>query len=292
MSGRSSSERTAGEPLYIVEPQSAHTHTFILLHGLGSNGEKFGAELLETGITSSGHSLTSLFPGARFVFPTSKRRRSTVFGRSMLTMWFDIARLDDPEYRKGRQIKGLVESAGEIREIIEKELKEVKWENLILGGLSQGCAMSLAVLLSLEYPIGGYFGMSGYMTFQSDLRMVIKNDDEDDNPFEVDEQSSAVEAQSFQRDLLNLHPLYNPTEEVTAAETPVFLGHGELDEKVPLALGEGAAQVMHDAGYQVDWKCYKDQGHWYKIPDQIDDIVNFITSKVGWEATAPNAMAS
>ncbi|KAJ6784643.1 hypothetical protein PWT90_04499 [Aphanocladium album] len=88
---------TEGDPgcqpasqLFVVEPTAAHTHTIILLHGLGSTGEKFGSELLDTGISSSGHKLTELLPYVRFVFPTSKRRRSKAFGRSMLTQWFDI----------------------------------------------------------------------------------------------------------------------------------------------------------------------------------------------------------
>ncbi|KJR86141.1 uncharacterized protein SPSK_02863 [Sporothrix schenckii 1099-18] len=33
-------------PPYIVESITAHTHSFILLHGLGSNGEKFGREMM------------------------------------------------------------------------------------------------------------------------------------------------------------------------------------------------------------------------------------------------------
>lgn len=74
-----------GEPVYLVEPRAAHTHTLILLHGLGSNGEKFGKELLETGVTSSGLTLPQLLPGARFAFPTAKWRRSSAFSRAVIT---------------------------------------------------------------------------------------------------------------------------------------------------------------------------------------------------------------
>ncbi|GAB0139377.1 hypothetical protein EsHS_00000031 [Epichloe bromicola] len=265
-------------------------HTLILLHGLGSNGKKFGTELLETGLTSSGHRLTELLPGARFVFPTSKRRRSTAFGRSMLTQWFDIVRLADPSYRKERQLDGLAESAREILEIIADELKKVQPQNLIIGGLSQGCAMSLAVLLSLEHSIGGYIGMSGYLTYQDDLESVIKDEVDSDNyfahpsePQDPTAEASAVKVQALERDILDLNSLDCPSQEKTAYQTPVFLGHGKADEKVPCALGEGAARVLRDAGYQVEWKCYENQGHWYRIPDEIDDICDFIAFKVGWE---------
>lgn len=245
---------------------------------------------MDTGVTSSGCKLTELLPGARFVFPTSKRRRSSAFRRSMLTQWFDIARLPDPSYRKEIQLDGLAESAVEILDILEDELKRVPAQNIILGGLSQGCSMSLAVLLSLEHPIGGYIGMSGYLTYQSDLEIAVAEDDFSDDPFsngdDPDQQDPSVKAQAFERDLLSLNYLEHPTKERTSRLTPVFLGYGSIDEKVPCALGEAAAQVMRDSGYQVDWKCYENQGHWYKIPDEIDDIVNFIASRVGWEVGA------
>ena len=294
LSSPSITSLATGEAPYVVEPRAPHSHTLILLHGLGSNGTKFGTELLETGLTSSGQKLTELLPGARFVFPTSKRRRSTAFGRSMLTQWFDIVRLADPSYRKERQLDGLAESAREILEIIAAELQKVQPQNLVIGGLSQGCAMSLAILLSLEHSIGGYIGMSGYLTYQDDLESVIKDEADSDDPFTHPSDSqhtaieaSAVKAQALERDLLDLEPLPFPLLGKTAYQTPVFLGHGKADEKVPYALGEGAAQTLRNAGYQVEWKCYVDQGHWYKIPDEIDDICYFIASKVGWEVVGP-----
>lgn len=290
------SSLAAGEPLYIVEPKEPHSHTLILLHGLGSNGTKFGTELLGTGVASSGKKLTDMLPGARFVFPTSKRRRSTAFGRSMITQWFDIVRLADPSYLKERQLDGLAQSVREIREIIAAELVRVQPQNLIIGGLSQGCAMSLAVLLSLEHPIGGYIGMSGYLTYQDDLESVVQDEVDSDNPFsnpseqqDTTMDTSSVRAQALERDLLDLEPLDCPSQEKTACQTPVFLGHGKADDKVPFALGDGAAQFLRSAGYQVEWKCYENQGHWYKIPDEIDDICNFIVMKVGWELVKPTA---
>ncbi|KAG8412955.1 hypothetical protein J3458_013378 [Metarhizium acridum] len=296
-SSSSMTSLTARERLYVVEPLGPHSHTLILLHGLGSNGEKFGTELLETGLTSSGHKLTDLLPGARFVFPTSKRRRSTAFGRSMLTQWFDIARLEDPSYRKERQLDGLAESAREILDIIATELQKVQPQNLIIGGLSQGCAMSLAVLLSLEHPIGGYIGMSGYLTYQDELESAVQDDVDSDDPFarpgesqDATEQASPVKAQVVERDLLGLPLLDCPSQEKTACQTPVFLGHGVADDKVPCVLGEAAAQLMRNAGYQVEWKCYENQGHWYKIPDEIDDICSFIALRVGWEIVKPSAV--
>lgn len=275
-------------PLYVVEPSATHTHTVILLHGLGSTGERFGREFLETAISSSGRTLPALLPHARFVFPTSRRRRSTAFGRSLLTQWFNLTRTEDPSYLADRQLQGLAESASEILAVIGDELGRVPARNLLLGGLSQGCAMALAVLLCLDHPIGGFIGMSGFFTFEAGIKMVLVEEDLDElDPFsDAGENRTArempVRAQEYERELLSLDPLDNLSSERTAHRTPVLLGHGAEDEKVPVHLGEAAAGVMRAAGYDVEWKIYKNQGHWYKIPDQIDDIVSFI-SRLGWK---------
>ncbi|KAJ2967095.1 hypothetical protein NQ176_g9835 [Zarea fungicola] len=279
--------RQPGSPIFVVEPSAAHTHTILLHHGLGPNGEKFGSELLDTGVASSGHKLAELLPHVRFVFPTAKRRRSSAFGRSILTQWFDIARLEEPSYRQECQLQGLAESATEIMVIMGDELRRVPPQNLIIGGLSQGCAMSLAVLLCLDGPVGGFIGMSGYFAYESGINMVLADDDLGDfDPFSNSDKMHAdekcVKAQVFERDLLCLDAMDESSAERTAYRTPVFLGHGGADEKVPVLLGEAAATVMRSAGYNVNWKCYQEQGHWYKIPDEIDDIIEFI-ARIGWK---------
>lgn len=277
--------------IFLVEPTSTHSHSVILLHGLSSNGESFGTEFLETGVTSTGKTLPQLLPGARWIFPTAKRRRSTAFGRAMLTQWFDIVRLPDPEYRRETQLQGLSESVLEIRELIQQEMSKVPPENIIIGGLSQGCAMSLSVLLSLEHRLGGLVGMSGYLPFRSEIEdaMKVTTETDEDDPFATTDDDSddkpadpEVRAIVFERDLLCLDPLPRPTRETTASLTPVFLGHGNMDEKKPIEQGEAAARAMRAAGYKVQWKSYTDLGHWYKIPDEIDDIANFIQFQVGW----------
>lgn len=278
----------AEQPPYIVEPIEPHTYTILFLHGLGSNGEKFGRELLDTGVTSQGPKLIDLLPNARWVFPTARRPRSTAFNRSVLNQWFDKARIEDPSYRKEVQLKGLGESAEYLLGILQDELRRVPPERLILGGLSQGCAMSVALLLCLEHPIGGYIGMCGYLTYQSELELAIKGDefDGEDDPFARDGEEKAldpvVKAQVFERDLLSLEALGSTGRETTAFSTPVFLGHGSEDEKVPCQLGARMAELLRAAEHDVVWKRYEGLGHWYRIPEEIDDIVEFIRTRVGW----------
>ncbi|OTA95112.1 hypothetical protein M434DRAFT_394004 [Hypoxylon sp. CO27-5] len=284
---------------FIVESTSHHTHSFILLHGLGSNGSKFGQELLETGVCSDGKKLTELFPGARFIFPTSKRRRSSAFSRAKLTQWFDIASLEEPHHRENIQLKGLAESAQEIFSLIQEESRKVPRENIILGGLSQGCAMSICCLLACDLPIGGFIGMSGWLPFQPETESLASIEDEifdsnnpfdsvDDDPFaSTDEHAQVkedpiVNVTKFYRELLCLDDIGNLSKDTSSVSTPVFLGHGDADKKVKVSLGEAAYRTLELIGYKVSWKNYKGQGHWYKIPEEINDIVKFIQDKAGW----------
>ncbi|KAF4998912.1 hypothetical protein FGRMN_2843 [Fusarium graminum] len=286
------SHSTQGVMPFIIEPSGPHTHSFILLHGLGSNGEKFGRELIGIGICPDGKSLPDLLPGARFIFPTSKRRRSSAFKRAMLTQWFDIASLKDPSYRSHTQFQGLEESSREIFDLIDDERVKVSHKNIILGGISQGCAMGFLCLLALEFPLGGFIGMSGWLPFATQLEEVAIDDDDDEEHFSGDENPFASSdtvsvshdardrVHGYARELLSLEST-GRSEALQTFSTPILLGHGEKDEKVVPSLGRQACRVLQSVGFEVQWESYEDQGHWYKVPDQIDDIVNFINKKLG-----------
>jgi predicted esterase len=295
---QSTDEGTAGSPgsRYIVEPLSVHTHSIILLHGLGSNGEKFGAELLETAIRSDGRILRQLLPGARFIFPTAKRRRSSAFRRSKLIQWYDIASLDDPSYRRHTQVQGLEESLAEILDIVKEETTKVPAKNILLGGLSQGMSMAIICLLMMEYPIGGFLGMSGWMPYRQDVHDLLTTGgqnseaDDEDNPFGTDdddgseqvEQEPILKVIDFVKDLLAVDRAGARDLSGTAITTPVLLGHGSLDEKIAPSLGNDVCDTLQAIGFEVEWKVYEGQGHWYKIPDQIDDITEFLEHRIGW----------
>ncbi len=44
--------------------------------------------------------------------------------------------------------------------------------------------------------------------------------------------------------------------EIRAGSTPIFIGHGNLDPVVPLALGKQARETLQAAGYAVEWHQY------------------------------------
>ncbi|KKF95423.1 Acyl-protein thioesterase 1 [Ceratocystis platani] len=63
-------------------------------------------------------------------------------------------------------------------------------------------------------------------------------------------------------------------------ETPVFMGHGADDAYVDIELGREAKEILSEAGFSVSWKEYtgaEEEGHWLKVPEEIDDIEEFLT---------------
>ncbi|KAK7515863.1 putative phospholipase/carboxylesterase [Phyllosticta citriasiana] len=290
------------DPL-IFSPTAPHSHSIILLHGRGSNAERFGVELLKSR-NSEGKTLAECFPGTKFIFPAAKKRRSTVLKRIPINQWFDNFSLDDPSERQHLQYDGIRETSAFIHDLIEKEACLVGLSNVVIGGLSQGCAAALHVLLNFgpkecvgkeSASLAGFVGMSGWLPFADMLDPQATDrheqdgeecvDHEDDDIFGSDEESlepRQLRAFNTARDIASLPPLSGTLDEAAAfARTPVFLGHGRHDEKVSVKLGSQARAVLEALGCKVRWEDY-DEGHWYKVPDEIDDIVDFLQTEAGF----------
>ena len=313
--------RTGGkgypEPL-ILPPSTEHTHSVVLLHGRGSNATRFGLEFLESK-TSTGESLQELFPSVKFIFPTAKKRRSTALKRIKINQWFDNFSLEDPSERQELQYEGLKETAEFMYELVRHEASLLGGVgNVIIGGLSQGCAMALIVLLSFagsgaasdegkctgkpgkEF-LGGFIGMSGWLPFAQDIASAALptfqgGDEGNDDPFgeppvsqdlaerfDVDESMLArqLRVANFVRDIVDLAPLEGQTSQTRLHHTPCFLGHGTADEKVSFHLGEESRDTLRQLGLNVTWKQYDELGHWYKVPDELNDIACFLREDVG-----------
>lgn len=293
-------------PLTIPPTSPNHTHTIILLHGRGSSGPRFGPALLNSATTSSTTTpstttsstaspitttLSTALPTAKFLFPTSKKRRSTILNRVPIAQWFDNYSLADPSQRPELQYDGLRETSAFVRHLIDVEaaaLGEGGRARVVVGGLSQGCAAALVMLLSCdqEEPVGGFVGMSGWLPFAGWLDPRGEGEGEGEEVFGFEDggeeytlEEVQVRAANVARDIVSLPPL-GAEDEAGFSRTPVFLGHGRDDEKVSVGLGRQARDVLEALGCRVWWADY-DEGHWYKVPEEIDDVVRFLRDVVG-----------
>lgn len=147
---------------FVVQPRREHKQSMILLHGRGSNGKEFGTEFLGSLTTRKPLDVTegpgsanfaSMVPDAKFIFPTARKRRAKWYNRATINQWFDSVPIDEQDAGMSKdeeewQLEGRRKSQAFLRSIVDEEVKLVGAANVFIGGLSQGCAMSIHFLLS------------------------------------------------------------------------------------------------------------------------------------------------
>ncbi|PQE29381.1 acyl- thioesterase protein [Rutstroemia sp. NJR-2017a WRK4] len=283
-------------PQPITIPPSSHPHrqTLIILHGRGSFPEKFFPPLLHTSTSpSSSQTLQTAFPHAKLIFPTASRSRATIYKKSFTHQWFDCWRLDQYTKRQDLMREGLAESC--------REIEIVGAGNVLLWGMSQGCAASLAAVLAWEgEAFAGVVGMCGWLPFGNLVGEMVgamewdedpfeRSDDddegEDDDPFarsygeDSSEQKACIDSRARGVEFFREEIDMQDKKGMVFRKIPIFLGHGTEDEKVPIELGREAKRVLALLGADVEMKEYPDLGHWYSEV-MFDDIFRFLREKL------------
>jgi predicted esterase len=92
-------------------------------------------------------------------------------------------------------------------------------ERIVLGGFSQGGAMSLFAGTTCPQKLGGIIGLSSYLLLADKIKALV--------------------------------PEGNPNK-----DTPIFMGHGDADSMVLPQWGRTSAEVLREMGYKVDLKIY------------------------------------
>jgi predicted esterase len=203
--------------------------------------------------------------------------------------------------REELQIDGLRETSAYIHELLRQEIKIVgSAGNVVLGGLSQGCAASLISLLLWDgEPLAAAVGMCGWLPFRTDMENTTRgvedieveeedfnpfaNPEDNDNPSNIDNSSSVdppIQAVAYLREELGIPVL--PSLHLPFQRTPLFLGHGSEDEKVPVKLGREAASCLSAMTMDVSWKEYEALEHWYSA-SMLQDLVDFVRERAAWE---------
>ncbi|KAI9023974.1 Alpha/Beta hydrolase protein, partial [Hyaloraphidium curvatum] len=134
------SKYAPGSPLRMltVEPSAPHTATVVFLHGFGDTG--MGWEFLAD-------ALAPHLPHVKWVLPHAPIRPISAFGGQMSHAWYDFAGPKATEEAKKRAEEGMRSMAGQLTELLKAHAAGTR---LVLGGFSQGCAMS--TLLALTSP--------------------------------------------------------------------------------------------------------------------------------------------
>lgn len=194
-------------PCIEIETAPNPSAAVIWLHGLGADGNDFVPIIPELRLAGC--------PGIRFIFPSAPSMPVTVNGGYVMPAWYDIIGRNpmDPE-----DANGIKQSATAITELIEHEFNRgIAYENMVLAGFSQGCAMALHIGLRFRHKLAGIIALSGYLPLAMSLQL---------------EKHSA-----------------NST-------TPIFMAHGTYDQVVVLERAQASCAVLERLGYEVDWNEY------------------------------------
>jgi phospholipase/carboxylesterase len=194
-------------PRIEIESAPQPTAAVIWLHGLGADGNDFAGLVPELDLSAC--------PPIRFVFPHAPSMPVTINGGYVMPAWYDIrgsdlvSRQDDA---------GIRQSASAIEALIELEASRgIPYENIVLAGFSQGCAMALHTGLRFGHRLAGIMALSGYLPL----------------------------ADTFSAER---HP--------ANASTPIFMAHGSMDPVVVPARGESSRDLLGSLGYPVQWHTY------------------------------------
>lgn len=280
---------------HIIPPTASHTHTMVLLHGRGSNGWDFAEELFE-GESFSERTLPRHFPGFKWVFPTAHPSYSTVFDEDLVE-WFDIYSLTDPSVEEELQIDGLAESVAFVQSLLVKEVQILgssASNRVVLGGISQGCAVAIIALLTGECRIGAFLGFNGWMPLMDRVKKVVSETSGHDASSRKKCERIAVALNSSLGlggggDHHLLGDMLDNAADVPQAghllHTPSFLSHTADDEVIDIILGKQMRDTLCSTGlHAVVWKEYESGGHWIPEPEGFEDVVEFLSEVVRAQA--------
>ena len=127
--------------------------------------------------------------------------------------------------------------------LIEDEIKNgIPSERIVLGGFSQGGAMSLMAGVTAPTELGGIFGLSCYLLLKDKVQSMV--------------------------------PADSPNK-----ATPIFMGHGDADQTVKYQWGQQTASKLKAWGFDVNFKTYRGLPH-SACPEEIDDLETYLNGRI------------
>ncbi|KZP03945.1 Phospholipase/carboxylesterase [Athelia psychrophila] len=180
----------------IVKPISKHTATVIFVHGLGDSGHGWQpvAEILQRDPALS---------HIKWVLPHANQQPVTANGGMKMPSWFDIYSFD---FDSDEDEAGMLKTSASINALISEEVNgDIDANRVILGGFSQGGAMSLLSGLTSERKLGGVAVLSGWLPLKNKFKAMAVSH---------------------------------------AAQTPLFWGHGTSDPLVKFKLGTDSVEFL------------------------------------------------
>ncbi|KAL9625034.1 MAG: hypothetical protein Q9160_000763 [Pyrenula sp. 1 TL-2023] len=146
--------------------------------------------------------------------------------------------------------RGILRSRNLFNDLIQAEVDAgISSNKILLGGFSQGGAMSVFTGLSTNHQLGGIVGLSCYLLLGDKIKDLATG--------------------------ANKH-------------TPVFMGHGDSDPLVKFEWGRMTAEKLKEMGHQVDFNSYRGVQHG-ACPEELEDLEKFIDGVLSSKEDGPAA---
>ncbi|KAK7685975.1 hypothetical protein QCA50_010785 [Cerrena zonata] len=232
-----------------VSPRMKHTATVIFIHGLGDTG--FGWQPLAEFLGKDPQ-----LDRVKWILPHAPRRHIPLRNDTM-PAWYDFVSLDPPTEVEA----DILESAKAIDDLIDDEIERgTPADRIVLGGFSQGAAMTLLTGLTTQHQIAGLIVLSGRLPMREKFKTL---------------------------------PISSHVQEYS-----IFWGHGTGDKVVTYELGVLSADYLKTelgikpAGLHfadpsssssnakpigIDFHSYEDLGHTV-TDEEVEDIRKFLKS--------------
>ncbi|RAL65922.1 hypothetical protein DID88_005584 [Monilinia fructigena] len=196
-----------------------HTATVIVAHGLGDSG-------------------------AGWVSLAENWRRREKFQENFgMTMpgWYDISSFSDLQAEQDEP--GIRRSQAYFHSLIKSEIEDsnIPSNRIVIGGFSQGGAMSIFSGITCPSKLGGIFGLSCYLLLHNKLREYAEK--------------------GFNK------------------QTKIWMGHGDCDPLVKPEWGRKTAEILREEGYDVELSMYPGLEHSADL-SEIDDLEKYLNNRI------------
>ncbi|KAI0838156.1 Phospholipase/carboxylesterase [Hypoxylon sp. FL0890] len=229
-------------PPLLFPAAAKHTATVIFVHGLGDTGYGWASAV-------ENWRRRQRLDEVKFVLPHAPRIPITAAEGMPMPGWYDIfalsGRTDD--IRKDQDERGILQSRDYLHGLIQAEMDSgIPANRIVLGGFSQGGAISLFTGLTAKVKLAGIVALSSYLPLDSKFPDFLKENDHN-------------------------------------RKTPVLMCHGDEDNVVPMNFGKMSYEMLKSQGFDVTMKIYPGMPHSACV-EELDEVETFLRSRLPPEA--------
>lgn len=175
-----------------------------------------------------------------------------------------MSQLSFDDIKQNEDEAGILRSQAYFHGLIAAEIeKGIPSERIVLGGFSQGGAMSIMSGITCPTKLGGIFGLSCYLLLQGKIKELVP----EKNLNKVREITQAY------------YMLVVAERLILRQETPIFMGHGDADQVVKYEWGQKTAEKLRDWGWNVDFRTYRGLPH-SAHPDEINHLESWLNQRI------------